>query len=54
MEVNESFGRKISQNVDWNRKLFWKEVSKVKGRKVESCSRIKERKERLALVEYEV
>ena len=35
-QVNEQFGRKM--NVNGNRKLFWKEVSKVKGGKVESCS----------------
>ena len=27
-----------------NRKLFWKEVSKAKGGKVESCSRVKDGK----------
>ena len=30
-EVNEQFGRKMNQNVNGNRKLFWEEVSKVKG-----------------------
>ena len=30
------------------RKLFWKEVSNVKGGKVESCSRIKDGNRRLA------
>ena len=40
-DVNEQFGRKMNQEVDGNRKLFWKEVSKVNGGKVESCSRIK-------------
>ena len=32
-EVNEQFRRKMSQDVDGNRKLFWKEVNKVKGEK---------------------
>ena len=39
-EVNEQFGRKMNQYVDGNKKSFWKDVSKVYGRKVESCSRI--------------
>ena len=39
-EVNEQFGRKMNQYVDGNKKSFWKDVSKVNGRKVESCSRI--------------
>ena len=30
-EVIEQFGRKINQDLDGNRKLPWKEVSKVKG-----------------------
>ena len=30
-EANEQFGRKINQDLDENRKLFWKDVSKVKG-----------------------
>ena len=37
-EVNKQFERKMNQDVDGNRKFFWK-VSKVNGRKVESCSR---------------
>ena len=37
-EVNEQFKRKVNQDVDGNRKLFWKEVSKVNREKVESCS----------------
>ena len=40
-EVNYQFGRQMNQNVDGNRKLYWKEVSKVNGKMVESCSRIK-------------
>ena len=39
-EVNEQFGRKINQDLNGNMKLFWKEVSKVNGGKVESWSRI--------------
>ena len=41
-EVNEQYGRKINQDVDGNRKLFWKEGNKMKGWKVETCSRIKD------------
>ena len=33
---------KMNQDVNENRKLFWKEVSNVKGGKVESCSRKKD------------
>ena len=45
-EVHEEFGRKINQDVNGNRKLFWKE-SKANGEKVESCSRIKDGNGRL-------
>ena len=48
-EVNEKFGRNKSQDVYGNTKLFWKKVSKVNGRTVESWSRIKDGNERLAL-----
>ena len=41
-EVNEKFGRMMIQALYGNRKFFWKDVSKVKGGKVESCSRIKD------------
>ena len=34
-EVQEQFGRKINQDVNRNRKLIWKEVSKANGGKVE-------------------
>ena len=54
MEVNEQFGKKMSQDVNGNRKVFGKEVSKANGGKVESCSRIKDGNERLALEEIEV
>ena len=39
-DVKEHFGRKINQDVNGNRKLLWKEVSNVKGGKVESSSRM--------------
>ena len=44
----------MNQDVDGNRKLFWKEVSKVNGGKVESCSRIMDGNGRLPLAEDEV
>ena len=40
-KVNEQFGRKMNEDVNRNRKLFWKEVSNAKGGNVEICSRIK-------------
>ena len=49
-EVNERFRRKMNQDVDMNRKSFWK----VTKGKVESCSRIKDGNGRLALGEDEV
>ena len=33
-KVNEEFGRKMNEDVNGNGKLFWKEVSNVKGGKV--------------------
>ena len=37
-EVQEQFGRKMNQDVNGNRKLFWREVIKANGGKVEnSC-----------------
>ena len=39
----------MNQDVNGYRKLFWKEVSKANGGKVESCSRIKDGNERLSL-----
>ena len=53
-EVQEKFGRKINQDVNENRKLFWKEVRKAHGGKVENCSRMKDENRRLALEEVEV
>ena len=41
----------MNQDVDGNRELFWKEVSKVNDEKVERCSRIKDENGRLALGE---
>ena len=37
-----------------NRKLFWKEICKADGGKVENYSSIKDRNRRLALEEIEV
>ena len=37
-EVNEQFGRKTNQDVDGNRKLLWKEMSKVNKEKEESIA----------------
>ena len=56
-DVNEQFGRKVNQDVNGNRKLFWKEVSKVSGRnmkKYEERSRVKDGNGRLVLREDEV
>ena len=53
-EVNKQFGRKMNQGVNGNKKLFWKGVSKVNGKKLESWSRIKDGKGRLALGEVKV
>ena len=53
-KVNEQFGRKMNENMNGNKKLFWKEVSNVKGGKVKRCSRIKVGNERLAQGEDEM
>ena len=53
-KVNEQFGRKMNEEVNRNRKLFWKEVSNAKGGKVENCSRKKDGNGRLAQEEDEV
>ena len=53
-EVQEQFGRKMNQNVSGNRKLFWKEVSKVNGGKGENSNRIKDGNGRLVPEEAEV
>ena len=52
-KVNEQFGRKKYEDMNRNRKLFWKMVCNTKGGKVESCSRIKDRNGRLAQGEDE-
>ena len=44
----------MNQDVDGNKKLFWEEVSKVNEGKMESCSRIKDGNERLALGKDEI
>ena len=38
----------MNDDVNGNRKLFWKEISNVEGGKVWSCSRIKDGNGRLA------
>ena len=48
-EVIEQFGRKMNQDVNGKSKLFWKDVCKVNGGKVESCSRIKDGNSKLGL-----
>ena len=42
LEVIEQCEEKINRDVGGNRKLFWKEVGKVNGEKIESCSRMKD------------
>ena len=53
-KANEQFGRKMNEDVNGNRKLFWNEVSNAKGGKVEICSRIKDGNGRLVQGEDEV
>ena len=53
-KANEQFERKMNEDVNGNRKLFWKEVSNVKAGKVKSFSRIKDENERLAQGEDKV
>ena len=53
-KVNEQFERKMNQDVNENRKLFWKHVINAKRGKIVSCSRIKDGKGRLAQGEDEV
>ena len=53
-KVNEQFGRKMNEDVNGNRKSFWKDASNVKGGKVENCSRIKDGNGRLAQENNEV
>ena len=40
-KLNEQFGRKIKEDVNRNRKLFWKEESFAKEGKEEICIKIK-------------
>ena len=40
-EVKEQFGSRMNQDVNGNKKLFWKEEGKANSGKVESCSRKK-------------
>ena len=49
----KQFGRKMNEDMNGKRKLFWKEVSNAVGEKVESCSRIKDGNGRLAQGEDE-
>ena len=44
----------MNEDVNGNRKLFWKEESNAKGSKVESCTRINDGNLRLAQGEDEV
>ena len=44
----------MNEDMNGNRKLFWKELINAKGGKVESCSRIKDENGRLAQGEDEV
>ena len=38
----------MNEDMNGNRKLFWKEVSNAKGGKVERCSRVKDGNGRLS------
>ena len=49
-----TLGRKMNQDVNGNRKFFWKEVSKAKGEKVENSNRIKDGNGGLAMEEVEL
>ena len=53
-KVNEQLERKMNEDMKENRKLFWKEFSNAKGRRVESYSRIKDGNLKLAQGEDEV
>ena len=53
-EAQEQFERKMTQDVNGNRKLFWKEVSKVNRGKVENSNRIKDGNGRVILEKAEV
>ena len=47
-KVNEQFGRNMNEDMNGNRKLFWKEVSNAKEGKVGSSSRVENGNGRLA------
>ena len=48
-KVNEQFGRKMSEDVNGNKTLFWKEEDRnAKGGKVDCCSRVKDENKKLA------
>ena len=53
-EVQEQFERKMNQDVNGNRKLFWKRVNNANEGKGENSNRIKDGNGRLALGEDEV
>lgn len=53
-EANENFGKKLSQDVNGNRKLFWKEVKKVKNEGKESCMGVKGKNGRVLVSETEI
>ena len=53
-EVQKQFSRKMKQDVNGNKKLFWKEVSQTNGGKVENSNRVKYGSGRLVLEEAEV
>ena len=44
----------MNQDVNESRKLFWKEVGKTNGEKMENCNKIKGGNRRFALEEVEV
>ena len=46
--------KKVNEDVNGNRKMYWREVSNAKGGKVKSCSRIIEGNGRLAQREDEI
>ena len=54
MEVNERFGKKMNQDVNGYKKLFWKEVVKWKSEKMGICSKIKYKTGSLGLGDYDV
>ena len=53
-EVQEQFGRKMNEDLNGNRKLFCKAVSKVNGGKGKISNKIKDGNGRLLLEETEI